>query len=103
MALSPGLRYFAISTRPRRVSIRHLAFVIAFSVALWTVHHNYLKERDTLLPQEQVFFWPPATPEIWADRAAQVKNAFLHAYHGYERYAFPHDELRPISNTSIDK
>jgi hypothetical protein len=27
----------------------------------------------------------------------------LHAYHGYEQFAFPSDELRPLSNTSIDK
>ncbi|KAF8551349.1 glycoside hydrolase family 47 protein [Imleria badia] len=88
-----------ISIRPRRgVTIRHVAFVLAFSAALWTLYHSYL----ALFPQEHVFFWPPETPEIWADRAAQVKNAFLHAYHGYERHAFPHDELRPISNTTID-
>ncbi|KAF8449223.1 glycoside hydrolase family 47 protein [Boletus edulis BED1] len=88
---------------PRRnITIRHVAFVLTFSAALWTIHHTYSKVTEVFSPQEHVSFWPPDSPEIWADRAAQVKNAFLHAYHGYERYAFPHDELRPISNTSID-
>jgi len=97
----PGTR---ISIRPharRRISVRHLAFVLALALASWTLYHNYLSE--TLFTREHVIFWPPETPEIWADRAAQVKNAFLHAYHGYEHYAFPHDELRPLSNRNIDK
>jgi hypothetical protein len=99
----PGTHIF-IRPPPRRgITIRHVAFVLAFSAALWTLYHSYLNGSETLFPQEHVFFWPPETPEIWADRAAQVKNAFLHAYHGYERHAFPHDELRPISNRSIDK
>lgn len=92
------------SIHPRRaITFRHVAFVIAFSVALWTLHHAYLRDTESLFPQEQVFFWPSETQEIWTDRAAQVKNAFLHAYHGYERHAFPHDELRPVSNKTIDK
>lgn len=99
-------RLSRISIRPsprHGITIRHVAFVLAFSVALWTLYHSYLKASETLFPREQVFFWPPETPEIWADRAAQVKKAFRHAYHGYERHAFPHDELRPVSNAAIDK
>ncbi|KAF7794404.1 hypothetical protein EIP86_005538 [Pleurotus ostreatoroseus] len=45
---------------------------------------------------------PNATPEEWRARAEQVKQAFLHAYHGYEQYAAPHDELKPLTNRSID-
>lgn len=95
----PGTRIVA----RRGISIRHLASVLAGSLVLWTLYHNYLGASETLFPREYVVFWPPESPEIWADRAAQVKNAFAHAYHGYERYAFPHDELRPLSNRSIDK
>ncbi|KAI9573957.1 glycoside hydrolase family 47 protein [Boletus coccyginus] len=94
----PGTRI----TARRGISIRHLAFVLAGALALWTLYHNYLGASETLFPREHVVFWPPESPEIWADRAAQVRNAFSHAYHGYERYAFPHDELRPLSNRSID-
>ncbi|KAG9312816.1 glycoside hydrolase family 47 protein [Chiua virens] len=85
----------------RPVTIRHVAFILAFSVALWTLFSGYLNSEPPYV-EEYVPFWPPESPEIWADRAAQVKAAFLHAYHGYERHAFPHDELRPISNRSID-
>ncbi len=30
--------------------------------------------------------------------AAAIRDAFLHAWDGYERYAWGHDELRPLSN-----
>lgn len=39
----------------------------------------------------------------WPARAARVKQSFIHAYRGYERYASPMDELLPLSNGSIDK
>jgi mannosyl-oligosaccharide alpha-1,2-mannosidase len=39
---------------------------------------------------------------LWAERANAVRGAFLHAYHGYELYGLPHDELRPLSNRSKD-
>lgn len=41
--------------------------------------------------------------DVWRGRAKSVKLAFLHGYHGYERYAQPHDEIRPLSNDFIDK
>lgn len=31
-------------------------------------------------------------------QADAVKEAFQHAWNGYTKYAFPHDELRPVSN-----
>lgn len=31
-------------------------------------------------------------------RANAVKEAFQHAWDGYKKYAFPHDELHPVSN-----
>jgi len=34
--------------------------------------------------------------------AAQVKQEFLHAYRNYERYAWGHDELQPLSRTPRD-
>lgn len=85
------------------ISVRHVACVLASSAALWILYYTYLRDSETLVPQEYVFYWPPETPEVWADRAAKVKGAFLHAYQGYERHAFPHDELQPISNESVDR
>jgi len=34
--------------------------------------------------------------------AERVKSEFLHAWHNYERYAWGHDALRPLSKTSHD-
>src|SRR5207237_9017350 len=34
--------------------------------------------------------------------AARVRAEFLHAWRGYERYAWGHDELRPLSKTARD-
>jgi mannosyl-oligosaccharide alpha-1,2-mannosidase len=33
------------------------------------------------------------------ERADAVKAAFVHAWTGYKKYAFPNDELHPVSNT----
>ena len=41
--------------------------------------------RDAVVPNEE--------------RAAAVKEAFTHAWTGYKTYAFPNDELLPVSNT----
>lgn len=35
-------------------------------------------------------------------KADAVKEAFQHAWDGYIKYAFPHDELRPVSNGHAD-
>src|SRR5215203_857090 len=34
--------------------------------------------------------------------AARVRAEFLHAWRGYDRYAWGHDELRPLSKTARD-
>jgi len=34
--------------------------------------------------------------------AAQVKNEFLHAWNGYKKYAWGHDDLKPLSKTYKD-
>lgn len=57
--------------------------------------------------------WPPFLAEQsskpkpsgvnWDARAEDVKKAFLHAYHGYEQYAMPADELQPLTNGRINK
>lgn len=46
----------------------------------------------------------PTRPKIdWNQRAELVKDAFLHAYRGYEKYALPRDELKPVTVTATDK
>lgn len=36
------------------------------------------------------------------ERADAVKSAFTFAWNGYYKYAFPHDELHPVSNNFSD-
>jgi ER degradation enhancer, mannosidase alpha-like 2 len=45
---------------------------------------------------------PPAPALDRAALAARVRAEMLHAWRGYERYAWGHDELRPISRTTRD-
>src|SRR5579863_544857 len=42
---------------------------------------------------------PTETPDA---TAARIKAEFLHAWQGYERYAWGHDELQPLSKTPHD-
>jgi mannosidase alpha-like ER degradation enhancer 2 len=44
----------------------------------------------------------PALPVDRAALAARVRAEMLHAWQGYERYAWGHDELRPVSRTTRD-
>ncbi|KAF2265040.1 seven-hairpin glycosidase [Lojkania enalia] len=36
------------------------------------------------------------------ERAALVRRAFVHGWEGYQRFGYPHDTLRPLSNTVFD-
>ncbi|KIW02999.1 uncharacterized protein PV09_05657 [Verruconis gallopava] len=51
-----------------------------------------LLDRESRKVKREVQFSPNQ------ERADAVKEAFLHAWDGYYRYAFPNDELRPVSN-----
>ena len=42
-------------------------------------------------------------PPARFQRADRVRSAFLRAYTAYEKHAFPHDELLPLSNGHQDK
>ncbi len=44
----------------------------------------------------------PAAPLDRAALAAQVKSELLHAWQSYERYAWGHDELQPVTRTAHD-
>lgn len=44
----------------------------------------------------------PAPPVDRAAMAERVKQEFLHAWHGYEQYAWGHDELLPVSRAPKD-
>ena len=67
---------------------------------------NLLALLLTALPAWCASAAPPPEPEPvpvdTAAMAAQVKAEFLHAWNNYKRYAWGHDELRPLSKTPFD-
>ncbi|KAI0688251.1 glycoside hydrolase family 47 protein [Cytidiella melzeri] len=42
-------------------------------------------------------------PDVWQERAEATRSAFRFAYTAYEETAYPHDELKPLSNRFQDK
>jgi len=78
--------------------------LVLFSVYL-LYHSTYTYPQSSASLDVTEVYEPPVevSEEVWTERANQVKLAFLHAYHGYERYALPHDELKPISSGYQDK
>ena len=45
----------------------------------------------------------PVDASTWQQRAEQVKAAFVRSYASYEKTAYPHDELKPITDGTKDK
>ncbi len=45
---------------------------------------------------------PPFDPAAAPAMRAEVRGAFLHAWDGYRRYAWGHDEVRPLSDSTRD-
>jgi hypothetical protein len=88
------------TVRLRRISYRLLGFITAAFLTLCTLYSPNISRLALDLSGKPNS--PPTHPEVWAERAVHVKKAFIHAYRGYELYAAPHDELRPISNRASD-
>ena len=73
----------------------YLVLAIALSFLI-TIYRAYMPHPWLMRPEEEVL-----GPHVnWAARANAVKQAFVHAYHGYETHAFPEDELLPLTNSS---
>ena len=51
-----------------------------------------------LLAGSAVALPAPLKRDVASDRADAVKASFLHAWNGYQQYAFPNDELHPVSH-----
>lgn len=54
-----------------------------------------ISSLTTASPQAQTQINAAETPQ---QRAQAVKEAFEFAWDGYTKYAFPNDELKPVSN-----
>ena len=102
----------AMSRIDRRVkSARYITAAVAAVLVVSTLY--YIQIPVGLHPPDRFSAWGspprpwqhPITPSspVWDARAAQVKQAYLHAYEGYLKYAEGYDELRPLSNTGINK
>ncbi len=67
-----------------------------------------MKTRLIILKVAAMFFPPGQTATTAAqtrsnsDRAAAVRSEFLHAWNGYKKYAWTHDDLRPLTKTFHD-
>lgn len=92
------------SFRVRRLTPRHLLFAAIGCVLVVTLYYsafpNTVSDSEIWRTIRPVSTTPP---HVWKQRAEAVKNAFRHAYGGYERHAKPHDELKPLTNGTKDK
>ncbi|EIW58472.1 seven-hairpin glycosidase [Trametes versicolor FP-101664 SS1] len=97
----------AISTLRRSRSTRYVAAAVSAIFVVSTLYYVQVPHSGEYLPhwtdsvptQDQA---PSSSDYLWDTRAAQVKQAFRHAYSGYKRYANGYDELRPLSNTAVN-
>ncbi|THG95752.1 hypothetical protein EW026_g5958 [Hermanssonia centrifuga] len=109
---------FARACLPKSIP-RLITFVLGASIVTWTIlyivspHPNDFDWLNDPQPYGRSRYPPlrppprPSQPPIvivseWDKRAEEVKDAFLHAYRGYEQYAAPHDELLPLTSQWID-
>lgn len=122
-----------LALRTLKSSSRHslgrpLALCVCLVVGIWFLTPLFVEWSDeihftprfTLPPLQDVFRGASGVhvqPELvmgvmpaklddwrlWNQRAAQVRDAYLHGYNHYLRYAAGHDELLPLSNGWQDK
>ena len=123
MSTAPSSDTMSLHHLSRRITFRHIAIVAFSFLLLFTIYSfsslgnprpGILDEYgDRGRPRPPHAPRPPAPPTDddakgtspkteWAQRAQAVKEAFLYAYRGYERYAAPHDELLPVSGGHAD-
>ncbi|KAF8217039.1 glycoside hydrolase family 47 protein [Mycena galopus ATCC 62051] len=96
--------YLWFRQNSRKLKIRRPSLSVGISLVaiifLWKARpHEYVSQSFGRDP----YAFPTNTrPQVWDQRAEQVKSAFRHAYHGYEQVAAPHDELSPLSSGFSD-
>jgi hypothetical protein len=106
-----------ISVRLRRVGLspRALLYAGLAVVGTWTLYSTLLfRSGPPLAPgsghefEDDLMRRPIPTglhpaPSTWEGKADRVREAFLHAYHGWETLAAPADELLPLSEGKVNK
>lgn len=105
---------FRIGRFARR-SVRWIAVSGIFAVSIWILGSFFVHRGPRLppvsvgwtelenAPPPQVTVHKPPPSSIWDARANQVKEAYLHAFSGYQKHAAPYDELLPISGGRVNK
>jgi hypothetical protein len=74
------------------------AFLVSFSLSVSFYHLGpFFRPSPDLQPHAK------SSPVVWSARAAEVKNAFRHAYSGYQKHALPDDELLPVTGGKENK
>lgn len=87
-----------------RPLLRNVVYGTLVFLAVYTfIYATFPEKAPSLFPGYSDTSDENVSPDIWAARASQVKAAFRHAYRGYQEYAAPADELKPLSNTPINK
>ncbi|KAF8745519.1 hypothetical protein AX14_008936 [Amanita brunnescens Koide BX004] len=84
------------SSRLSRPALRHVVYATVISLSLTVLYYNTGQLRSSLIEFDDVPI------DVWETRAKDVKEAFLHAYQGYEKYAAPSDELLPLSDSRVN-
>ncbi|KAI0918074.1 hypothetical protein AcV5_002851 [Taiwanofungus camphoratus] len=59
-------------------------------------------ENSLPLPPSRSHLYPHQHATKWSARANAVRNAFLHAYSGYQEYAADADELLPLTDDAVN-
>lgn len=85
--------------RSARLKLFYGLLVVAAVVGLFTTVGD--RARSLLWDLTGADAYVPSS--IWRYRAERVKQAVKHAYRGYEDYAFPQDELRPITGKGMNQ
>ncbi|KZT07477.1 glycoside hydrolase family 47 protein [Laetiporus sulphureus 93-53] len=88
------------SFKYRRVHSRHLGFAAFACLVILTLYYFTLPRHDKSAVHYRSPFVSNTSREEWRQRAEQVKQAFRHAYSGYEKHAWGYDELLPLTNGS---
>jgi hypothetical protein len=95
-----------------RVRVRHIVYAVVGVFITWTLYTSLdIRKVTSYAPQdvpglevEDITTGLPLPPlSSWEGRAQAVREAFQHAYHGWEKYAAPADELLPNSKKPINK
>ncbi|TFK74962.1 glycoside hydrolase family 47 protein [Pluteus cervinus] len=87
---------------PRSILYALVLVVATYLLYVTFVIDHSLESLPHSAPPSQQEIFPEVSSEEWACRADQVKQGFKHAYHSYEKYAAPYDELLPITHGKIN-